>query len=200
MISSWEGPRDLQEVTLILKEAGGTTGAWQAGVGEQAFSGVRPGGWPALRWPDCRQAQACLLGLVPPNGLPGSPTFPLETKAPASPPGPSASRRAQTDLSSAPWTSTWASGREAPLLGMPFPRGPLWLVECHLFQEVLPLLWPQLHVLCAWRSGPCPLQGLHRAPRAGPAALRGLMADPMAESRWPKVADNGWPQGRSSGP
>ncbi|XP_047592907.1 uncharacterized protein LOC125104334 [Lutra lutra] len=140
------------------------------------------GWWPALRWPDCRQAQACLLGLVPRNGLPGSLTFPLETKGPASSPGPSVSRRAQTHLPSAPWTSTWASDHEAPLLAMPFPRGPL-CTFC--------VSGAQAHVHFKACTGP----------HGWGLQLSGVLGlTPMAESRWPKGAGNGWPQGRSPGP
>lgn len=58
----------------------------------------------------------------------------------------------------------------------------------------------RLHVLCFWCSGPCPLQGLDRAPRAGPSALQCLRADPMAEGRWAKDTGEGQPQGRAPGP
>lgn len=110
-------------MVLIPREAGGTAGTWRAwGWGGRPSLECVLGGWPAPGWPDCRQARACLLGVVPPHGLPGSPTIPLETKAPATPPGTSASRRAQTHLLSSPWTSMRASACEAPLLGMPFPH------------------------------------------------------------------------------
>lgn len=93
----------------------------------QAFPGSPPGGWPALGWPGCRQAQACLLWAVPHSGLPGGPTGTAPGASPPSPwkpklpprQGAPASGPTSAQFPQSAQSSVWASACRVPLPGRP---------------------------------------------------------------------------------
>lgn len=157
--------------------------------GEQASECIL-GAWLAPGRPDCRQARACLVGVVPPEASQAArlasgvvqgirPPIPLATKAPATPPGHLCSSRARTNFPSSPWTSVWASAWEVPLLGMPFPH------FCGAWSSVTSsrkssLLCSPGCTCCASGAQVCVCFKAWQGPGWG-CALRGPRADPVAE-------------------